>query len=267
MNGEWIVYLGAVIVAPAILLLVKKLLPSLTEYEELSEDQMSKLKGYAKYDFITFFILIVIGAPIGYGSWILFCKLGEFNAANFSSTLLSISADGSIWILPSGLIALTIAGISSTAILKKTLGNKFHEYVAYRNNKMGINEQKLEKPLVGLLVLLCVVFSVLALNWYTLFYSDKMIVNSFFSLKEKTFEYEMVEGIYTAPYFVATAGNEVQEREFVVFFKGGSQWTTQGKPQALSLEEKWNIARFIADNSRKKIVELSVLPESLPRKP
>jgi hypothetical protein len=105
----------------------------------------------------------------------------------------------------------------------------------------------------------CLAGSALIANWYVYVTPRALVVNPFFSLRERALSFERIDRIVTAALFRAPLGNEAERGEYVVHTSDALSWGTMEDPSSLSAARKTEIMQYISRQSGVPIREVRVL--------
>jgi hypothetical protein len=97
------------------------------------------------------------------------------------------------------------------------------------------------------------------IDCYAVFTADRIRINEFLSAGERSYGYEQVRVIHTAPKWVALAGNEVERREYVLCFQDGYSWNTSNAPGVVSQRDRRVMAELVSAKSKAPIVGFPLL--------
>ena len=142
------------------------------------------------------------------------------------------------------------------------MGERFAEFRSYQTRKFGFDSGRLMVPFYLVFGSATVAVVVLLLNWYVLFGSDGIVVDSLGSLSERHYSYEQVMQIRTAERMEQRDGVIANRYGLVLHFDDGSHWSSHRDPSNASPQRLREIAEFISERSSLPIVEVSVLMHS-----
>jgi hypothetical protein len=161
-----------------------------------------------------------------------------------------------------GFPAVFLAGVISIVLLwtgiRIFLGPRYEEYSRYEALQWNLSPWTLWLGLIGL-VAGPALFAAALLDCYVLFTPDRIRINELFSAGERTYSYQDVRVIRTAPKWTALAGNEVDRREYVICFHDGSSWSTIWTPGIVPPHGRRQLAEWVSVRAEVPIVEMSVL--------
>lgn len=186
---------------------------------------------YGKWD-IYALPLFFISAPVaGYISWLAMVEISDFRyslmpQSNYMFLPLPIS-----W----GIIAIFVGIIGSAIpmylIIRFLLGDKYPEYQKFNAMKSSGNTNKTFYMVWGIFTLLCTIASTLMLDYYTVAYPNKLVINEFWGTGEKQYPYADVTSI------ISSKQSEESDRlvyvvKFVDGYELSTSWDTNDRDPA-----------------------------------
>jgi hypothetical protein len=163
------------------------------------------------------------------------------------------------WLLPAMGLGIMTTGMVIGPVLRWRLGDRFADFVRHRDLLRGFDERKVARVVYPVGAVLVAAGTVLLADDYAYFSSNNIAINTFWSIRERRYQYSDVVWIGTAPEFVAPNRRPVRRREYVIRFKDGSSWSTLDDPSGLSMSRKDALAHFVSSLSGQSIIELSIL--------
>lgn len=143
--------------------------------------------------------------------------------------LVSLSSSWIVWFLPGFFLGLICGGWLSMLSVKWLFGGEaYQNYLLGCNARYGFDVVRIWSFLSRFFVIAAAIWTVLALDWYVRFESDRMAVNNFLGIGETVYRYDQVTHIVETSHLTAPSGNVVtRTRQFVVF-SDGQNWCQDG---------------------------------------
>jgi hypothetical protein len=163
------------------------------------------------------------------------------------------------WLIPGMGLGMITTGLVIGPVLRWRLGDRFADFVRHRDRLRGFDERKVARIVYSTVALLVAAVAILLADNYAYFSSSDIVINPFWSIRERRYQYSDVAWIGTAPEFVAPNRRPVRRREYVIRFKDGSSWSTLDDPSGLSMSRKNALAHFVSSLSGQGITELPIL--------
>jgi len=214
----------------------------------------------AKYQTLEMWVgliwLILLAPAASVVIWRFLVRLGSTHASKLGEALILLVPSGIEWALAAVFPAMTLTVLLMWLCVRIYLGRQYAEYRRYEQIRWGASRIWIWS-LFAILAGLSLLFAVALLDTYVLVTNERIRINPFFSRTERSYLYQEVRDIRTAASWIALAGNEVENREYVLCFKDGLSWSTDSHPGVLP--DKLRLAQFISEQSGVPITELSVL--------
>jgi len=184
---------------------------------------------YGKWDIYALPLFFISAPVVGYLSWLVMVKISSFrysllSQSNYMFLPLPIS-----W----GIIAIFV-GIMGSAIpmyliIRLLLGDKYPEYQKFNSMKSSGNTHKSFYIFFGILALLCIIASTLMLDYYTIAYPDKLVINELWGVGEKQYSYTDIDSIRSSKQQKKGSDRLVYTVEFTDEYKFSTSWDTNDR--------------------------------------
>jgi NADH:ubiquinone oxidoreductase subunit 5 (subunit L)/multisubunit Na+/H+ antiporter MnhA subunit len=184
-------------------------------------------KEFMKYDLLLLLLFFVLTPIFTYLFYNIFGTISEIRFDRLKEDGILILPTKIMWFVPSILFGLGLSAFAVLIIQRPLFKEKHNEYSAYSSMKYGFDAEMVSKNLIKFLVILGTGFFVLAINNYTHFGKDKILISSFFQLIESNYEYEDVVAIKSVEKIVAPNGNIVEDKHFVIDFADNNNWSSR----------------------------------------
>ncbi len=124
--------------------------------------------------------------------------------------------------LPALFQAMVSTSILTALVLRKKYGEKDYRILRFMYAKrQGFDEEKLYVPALKWGTVICLAFYINVLKDISYVYEDRVVINSFFSLKSKTYPLEQIQEITIAEKQIAPTGKITNTPLYVINFKDG----------------------------------------------
>lgn len=224
-------------------------LETIAKNDEKRNQEMVELSTkYGKWDIYALPLFFISVPVVGYISWLALVKISDFRysllpQSNYMFLPLPIS-----W----GIIAIFVGIIGSTIlmylIIRLLLGDKYSEYQKFNTMKSSGNTNKTFYIFFGAFTLLCIIASTLMLDYYTVAYPDKLVINELWNIGEKQY--------YTD---VASILSSKQKKEgsnrlvYIVKFTNGYRLSTSWETNDRDPEQINSFMEYVSELSGIKI--------------
>jgi hypothetical protein len=127
--------------------------------------------------------------------------------------------------LPAMFQAMISMSILTALVLQKKYGKTDYRILRFMySKKQGFDEEKLYLPALKWGTIICLAFYVNVLKDTSYIYEDRVVINSFLSLKSKTYPFDQIQEIVVAAKQIAPNGNVTKNQLYVIKFKDGFNW-------------------------------------------
>jgi hypothetical protein len=258
MDSAWVGALAASIAVPVAFAILRRFFP-LPRGLETDRSLADLRQEYGRFELLSLPLLLALAPAATYLWWRLFLALATDSGFSHAAGVHALRPPRIAWLLPALLLGILSAGPAIEAILRRLLGERWREYVAYTNLRHGFDSEAIEKPFYFAFGGLAAVGAFLIANWYVLFTPSEIRLNPFFAVRERVFAYTDLVAIRTAPAFVAPNGKTVRRREYVLRFSDASAWNTTWDPSEATEGELRSLVQWVSERSGVSIEEAPLL--------
>jgi hypothetical protein len=187
-----------------------------------------------------------------------FCVLvvvNDFVISNLPANRFVMAPLRMIWFVPALLVGILSSEVPLKITYRTLLGSeRFAEYTTYINLHWEVDALRANRHLLLVLGVPLVIFLILAMNWYTVFADNEIIVKRFWSVTPDRYQYAQVQAIGAVSQVRAPNGNVVPRQHFVIKFNDGRVWSTDWSPQGGSDRDlDQAVIEFVSHRSKLKI--------------
>jgi hypothetical protein len=197
-------------------------------------------------------------APVGYARWLGLRALSAAHARLTPPAEVVWFAQPLYWIVPSGLLAFSLAFYLSDWAGRRFLRERYPEYLDYLQLKTKMDMGRVSSLLKNGALVASAVSIFLGLAWSLRLESDGLVFHRYFSLRDERFAVSDIQSIRTAPALIAPSGGLVVRREYVLQFADGRRWTTNDLLADPSEMEKRKLVALLALRSGVPVQEVAV---------
>lgn len=207
--------------------LFKKLSP-VSSSTYITDQTIKELsKKYLKYDLLQIGLLLFLTLLLTVVFYNLFLWLSDFRVSLFENTIFAVKSYRAGLIIASLFTAMLTASMLLVYSGKLILKNNWAEYLAYNNFKYGFNYERITTLVIKCFAVITSILIILTFDYFTVFRTDNIILNGFFSLGNKTYLYSDIKDISDVQKCKAPNGNILQDRHFLIEFKDGETWNSK----------------------------------------
>ena len=229
-----------------------------------SVDPLDPNAGYNRVRFqkverrmIGWSVIFIILGGIGWAAGL--TALGHWRAALFMEAPYLIVPSSIIWAVPAILLGIVTGVVLLDRFQRHSLKSDYADYVSYEEKRNGLTEKMSWYFVFGPLIVLSLVFTIMALDWYLIFTDREVVINPLFGFSEEQRPYASIVGIKTAREYVAPNGNRIGCREFVIFFADGTHWSSLTTPSGMTESGKRAVIDYASIKSGIPIQEVEFL--------
>ena len=202
---------------------------------------------YAKWELLALPVVMVSVTAITAIIWWMLTIIYQGQIQRLEPSVYVIELPPIVWTLPALFFALFLSALPLHFLFLRLLGkHRYAEYVEYGNQKFQINAWKLFKYLGNLLLPLCLLATMMALDCYTRIGEREIVVNRFFGIGDTVYAFEQVESITRVQSLSAPEGDMMRRGYYVVRFNGGDSYDFYRSWNATGIERQRDIAQYVA---------------------
>lgn len=229
----------------------------ISENDEKRNQEFTDLAAkYGKWDIYALPLFFISAPAVGYISWLAMVKISDFRyslmpQSNYMFLPLPIS-----W----GIIAIFVGIIGSAVpmylIIRLLLGDKYPEYQKFNALKSSGNTNKTFYIFFGIFTLLCIIASTLMLDYYTVAYPNKLVINELWGIGEKQYSYANVTSILSSK-----QSEESDRLVYVVKFVDGYELSTSWDTNDRDPVQINGFMEYVAEQSGIEIKNVQALSD------
>jgi hypothetical protein len=197
----------------------------------------------------------VFVAVIGYLCFLGFCGLALWNARGPAPSRFLL-LPGIYWAVPALFLGIILAAIPIHFLYKVLLRDRYAEYTAYCNMRVGFDAWKILGWMAAAIGCLSAIAVAAGLNCYTQITDQAIRIRSPLALHDRTYSFEDVDAIASVAGFKKRDGEFIPKRHYAIRFKDGTLWTTNEGLRDPDPAHDPEMIEFIAHTSGKPITEV-----------
>jgi len=167
--------------------------------------------------------------------------------ARFDASILVVALPDILWLSPALFFALFLSALPFHFLYLALLGRRrYAEYIEYTNQKFRLNTWRLFRYLGNLLLPLCLVLTLLALDCYLRVSADALIVNRYLGLGEKSYAFASVRQIRLIRPAAAGVDGGGPGAHYVFEFASGERYSFRDSLGEVPLARQRQVAARVA---------------------
>jgi len=221
-------------------------------YTEINEKALKGLaQKYRWWEFGGLLSYVVLVVVFGYLLWVLLCSAGDLQRASLEPAPFVLTPTRIFWAVPAMFFGMFIAALPLVAIGTRVLGPEmYREYMSYQNAKYRMDSEKVTKHMAYAIVPAMAVYCVLLLNNYAKFSEDNFIINPFFGLTQRAYDWSAVRELKLIKSFKAPVGTIIRHSPyFVIAMNDGTSLNFHRTTLELRFEDQQALASFVAQKA------------------
>lgn len=247
---------------PYILYLLSKI-RGLRHTPNLKIDFLTLNKQYAKWGLFSVIPLIVFFSAIALTLPIMLIFVADFRVSAFKESIITIPPPYVLWGLPAVFMGFVGSFVLLHYLYKRLLGpERYVEFIEYGNQMNGIDFWKTGKLMAGVIIPICIVFSLLALDTYAYVTRDGFVENRFLGLGETVHQWDEIAEIELVKSFKVPNGNIIRKKYFVIHFSDGSVYKFHPTLDGFNYHDQRRLIEFIQNNRPLDVRETDPFPIS-----
>lgn len=258
MNSVAIGALAAALAVPLAFRALRRVLPISAPTPD--QRPIEELRAqYGEADLRARGLLVVLATAAFWPIWKALQLFGALGVPKAHDAVYMLLPHSVVWIIPALFLSMVVASVVVEVVLRRQLRDAYDEFVRYGSRLIGFDTARIARPVYATFTVACLAGSALIANWYVYVTPRALVVNPFFSLRERALSFERIDRIVTAALFRAPLGNEAERGEYVVHTSDALSWGTMEDPSSLSAARKTEIMQYISRQSGVPIREVRVL--------
>lgn len=227
----------------------------IVESDEKRNKELVELAAkYSKWDIYALPLFFISAPLVGYISWLAMLKISEFRfsllpQSNYMFLPLPIS-----WVIIAMFVGIIGSVLPMYLVIRFLLGDKYSEYKKFNLMKSSGNTQKSSYIFFGISTLLCIIASTLMLDYYTVAYPDKLVINELWNIGEKQYSYADIASILSSKQQKEESNRSVYVVKFTDGYRLSTSWDTNDR-------DPDQINSFMEYVSEQSGIEIKNVPE------
>ncbi len=152
--------------------------------------------------------------------------------------------------------SVIVSGIATYFLRKRTLKNKWDDYLAFANLKYSFlptEYWRISKYVFKTSTIIIAIATITFFDWYSAFEKDKVRINTIFGIGESSFAYSDLKEIRDIEFIKAPNGDIIEDYHFVLLFKDETKWNS--RDQGFSdYDLDGEIIDFVSKKSKVEVV-------------
>ena len=217
----------------------------------LSRDELQR--RYRKWEVGSLVPLFGFAALFGYGWFLLLRTVASLLLPSRSVGVYVLVPEDAYWALPALFLGIVCSVFPMVWIYKKLLGERYAEYEAYGQLRVGFNAWAVFRVLAIAVPLAAAAFVVAGINYTTVFDERGVTTKTLWGSDDGFHAYSAITSIRKQNTFIAPNGNVVHRPHYVIVFTDGTQWTTRDGLRTPLPAYDTKLMQFVAEKSGRMI--------------
>ncbi len=243
----------AILSVPMVLALMRRI-RSLRHEPNAGKSFAELSREYGRWEILSIPLSLTLVLILALPIWLTLRLIYRQQLASLEPAQFLLFLPDILWVTPALFFALFLSALPFQVVYRALLGRRrYGEYTEYLNQKFRLDTWKLFRYLGNLMLPICLLLTILALDCYVRITGDSIVVNNFLGFGEKSHALSAVRKVELVNFSAAATGDRVGREHYVIEFADGGGYSFANFPGETSLDRQRLIAVHVARSAGVKI--------------